>query len=148
MTMVTATETVTETAQVAPEKLPARLDASVLALPSVSLALAFSANPVAIAVNVPLMLWNAWPIAKRAWGIWRREKRLNVDFLDTLAISASIVQGLTVTGGIITWLVRLGDWIRDLTAIGSKRAIAELMEFQGRSALVAHRRHRCLGSHR
>ena len=39
-----------------------------------------------------------------------------------------------VTGGIITWLIRLGDWIRDLTARGSKRAIADLMEFQGRSA--------------
>ena len=39
-----------------------------------------------------------------------------------------------VTGGIITWLIRLGDWIRDLTARGSKRAIAELMDFQSRSA--------------
>jgi heavy metal translocating P-type ATPase len=129
---------VTASGQPVPEEAPARpppkLDASVLALPSVSLALAFSANPVAVAVNVPLMLWCAWPIAKRAWGIWRREQRLNVDFLDTLAISASMVQGLTVTGGIITWLIRLGDWIRDLTAMGSKRAIAELMEFQGRTA--------------
>jgi Cu2+-exporting ATPase len=80
------------------------------------------------------MLWNAIPIAKRAWSILSREKRLNVDFLDTLAIAASIGQGLHVTGGIITWLIRLGDWIRDLTAAGSKRAIAELMDFQSRSA--------------
>jgi heavy metal translocating P-type ATPase len=107
---------------------------NVLVLPSVSLALAFSTNPVALAVNVPLMIWNAWPIATRAWGVWSREQRLNVDFLDTLAITASIGQGLMVTGGIITWLIRLGDWIRDLTARGSKRAIAELMEFQARSA--------------
>ncbi len=113
---------------------PKTLGPSVLTLPTVSLALAFSANPVAIAINVPLMLWNGWPIASRAWGVWRREKRLNVDFLDTLAITASIGQGLMVTGGIITWLIRLGDWIRDLTARGSKRAIADLMEFQGRSA--------------
>ena len=113
---------------------PQTLGPSVLTLPTVSLALAFSANPVAIAINVPLMLWNGWPIASRAWGVWRREKRLNVDFLDTLAITASIGQGLMVTGGIITWLIRLGDWIRDLTARGSKRAIADLMEFQGRSA--------------
>jgi heavy metal translocating P-type ATPase len=134
MSIVIATGRATEPSQTTPPSPPPKLGASVLALPSVSLVLAFSTNPVAIALNVPLMLWNAWPIAKRAWGIWRREKRLNVDFLDTLAISASIVQGLTVTGGIITWLIRLGDWIRDLTAIGSKRAIAELMEFQGRSA--------------
>ena len=115
-------------------KPPAKLGPSVLALPTVSLALAFSANPLALAVNVPLMLWNAVPIAKRAWGVIRRERRLNVDFLDTLAIAASVGQGLHVTGGIITWLIRLGDWIRDLTAAGSKRAIAEMMEFQGRSA--------------
>jgi cation-transporting P-type ATPase C len=114
--------------------LPATLGPSVLTLPSLSLALAFTANPVALAANIPLMVWNAWPIAKRAWGIWSREKRLNVDFLDTLAIGASIGQGLMVTGGIITWLIRLGDWIRDLTARGSKRAIAGLMEFQTRSA--------------
>jgi Cu2+-exporting ATPase len=106
----------------------------VLALPSVSLGLAFSANPLAVAVNIPLMLWCAYPIAKRAWGIFSREKRLNVDFLDTLAISASIFQGLFVTGGLITWLIKLGDWIRDLTAQGSKKAIAELMEFETRMA--------------
>ena len=111
---------------------PTGVDA--LALPSVSLALAFSGNPLAIAANIPLMLYCAWPIAKRAFRIIRTEKRLNVDFLDTLAISASMVQGLMVTGGIITWLIRLGDWIRDLTAQGSKKAIAELMEFETRSA--------------
>jgi heavy metal translocating P-type ATPase len=116
-----------------PAKPPPKLGPSVLALPTVSLALAFTGNPLALAVNIPLMLWNAVPIARRAWGIWRRERRLNVDFLDTLAIGASIVQGLHVTGGVITWLIRLGDWVRDLTAAGSKRAIAELMDFQSRS---------------
>src|SRR5258708_6193670 len=99
-----------------------------------SLGLGFVANPVGAAINLPLMLWNAIPIAQRAWGVWRRERRLNVDFLDTLAIGASIGQGLFVTGSIITWLIRLGDWIRDLTAAGSKNAIAELMEFQDCSA--------------
>jgi Cu2+-exporting ATPase len=106
----------------------------ILALPTVSFALAFSANPLAIAINVPLMIWNGLPIARRAYGVWSRERRLNVDFLDTVAITASLVQGLFVTGSIITWLIRLGDWIRDLTAAGSKKAIAELMEFQSRTA--------------
>jgi P-type Cu2+ transporter len=119
-----------------PAKPPPKLGPSVLALPTVSLALAFTSNPLALAVNIPLMLWNAVPIARRAWGVWQRERRLNVDFLDTLAIGASIGQGLHITGGVITWLIRLGDWIRDLTAAGSKRAIAELMDFQSRSAWV------------
>lgn len=113
---------------------PKPLTSAAMVLPTVSLAMAFSANPLAIAANIPLMLWNAIPIARRAWGVWRREQRLNVDFLDTLAIGASIGQGLMLAGGIITWLIRLGDWIRDITAAGSKRAISELMEFQARSA--------------
>jgi Cu2+-exporting ATPase len=106
------------------------------ALPTVSLVLSLSVNPVALAVNVPLLLWNAYPIAKRAWGVVRREHRLNIDFLDTLAIAASIGQGQLVTGAVITWLIRLGDWIRDLTAAGAKRAVGELLEFRQKRAWV------------
>jgi Cu2+-exporting ATPase len=105
-----------------------------MVLPSLSLGLAFFANPAAVAVNTPLILWNAAPIFRRAWMIWSTEKRLNVDFLDALAISASLLQGMTMTGAIITWLVRLGDWIRDLTAAGSKKAIGQLLEFQDKNA--------------
>jgi Cu2+-exporting ATPase len=107
-----------------------------LALPTLSLLLAFSVNPLIRAINMPLMLWNAYPIALRAWRIWRREGRLNVDFLDTLAIAASLMHGNPMAGAIITWLIKLGDWIRDLTAAGSRRAISELLEFQGKSAWV------------
>lgn len=107
-----------------------------LALPTVSLGLALSVDPVAIAVNLPLLLWNAYPIAKRAWGVWSRERRLNIDFLDTLAVGASIGQGQLMTGAVITWLIRLGDWIRDLTAAGAKRAVSELLEFQQKRAWV------------
>jgi Cu2+-exporting ATPase len=41
-----------------------------------------------------------------------------------------------VAGGIVIWLIKLGDWIRDLTAAGSKRAISELLEFQTKMAWV------------
>src|SRR5277367_1265085 len=107
---------------------------SPLALPTISLLMAFSANPVVMAVNVPLMLWNAIPIAKRAWKVWSNESRLNIDVLDTLAISASMLQGNPMAGCIVTWLIKLGDWIRDLTAAGQKRAISELLEFQTKTA--------------
>ncbi len=40
-----------------------------LILPSVSVALAFSTNPFALAVNLPLMVWNGYPIALRAWRV-------------------------------------------------------------------------------
>jgi Cu2+-exporting ATPase len=107
-----------------------------LTLPTLSLAMAFIANPWVRFINTPLILWNAYPIAVRAYDIWRKEKRLNVDFLDTLAISASLLQGNLVAGSLITWLIKLGDWIRDLTAAGSKRAISDLLEFRNKTAWV------------
>jgi Cu2+-exporting ATPase len=109
---------------------------SPLGLPTLSLLMAFSANPFMVAVNMPLMLWNAIPIVKRAWRVWNNERRLNVDFLDTLAITASAMQANPLAGSLITWLIKLGDWIRDLTAAGSRRAISELLEFRSKSAWI------------
>src|SRR5262244_1173924 len=110
------------------ERAAGRLDGSQsllrrmpLTLPTLSLALAFSANPIVRAVNLPLMLWNAYPIALRAWRVWRRE---------------GLLQGNPLAGAIVTWLIKLGDWIRDLTASGSRRAIRELLEFQVKTAWV------------
>lgn len=115
---------------------PAISKRSPLALPTLSLMMAFSANPVIAAINMPLMLWNAIPIARRAWKVWDTERRLNIDVLDTLAITASVLQGNPLAGCIVTWLIKLGDWIRDLTAAGSRRAISELLEFQSKTAWV------------
>jgi cation transport ATPase len=109
---------------------------SPLALPTLSLLMAFSANPVVMALNMPLMFYNAIPIAKRAWKVWANESRLNIDVLDTLAITSSVLQGNPMAGCIVTWLIKLGDWIRDLTAAGQKRAISELLEFQTKTAWV------------
>jgi manganese/zinc-transporting P-type ATPase C len=113
----------------APNRIP-------LVWPTISLAMTFSLNPIVRAINAPLMLWNAYPIALRAWRIWRRDTRLNVDFLDMLAIAASVAQGKPTAGALITWLVKLGDWFRDLTMAGSKRAIGELLEFQSKTAWI------------
>lgn len=109
---------------------------SPLTLPILSLMMAFSTNPVVMALNMPLMLWNAIPIAKRAYKVWANEGRLNIDVLDTLAITASVLQGNPMAGCIVTWLIKLGDWIRDLTAAGQRRAISELLEFQTKTAWV------------
>lgn len=107
-----------------------------LALPSLSLALAVSAHPLAVAVNIPLLLWNSYPIAKRAAKVIRREKRLNIDFLDSLAIAASIAHNNLLAGTLVAWLIHLGDWIRDLTAAGSRRAMSELLDYQAKTAWV------------
>jgi heavy metal translocating P-type ATPase len=119
-----------------PEASPSQSLRAPLALPTLSLLLAFSANPIVRAINLPLMLWNGYPIAMRAWRVWCREGRLNVDFLDTLAILASLAQGNPLAGAIVTWLIKLGDGIRDLTAARSRRAVRELLEFQAKTAWV------------
>jgi heavy metal translocating P-type ATPase len=109
---------------------------SPLGLPTLSLLMAFSANPIVMAINTPLMLWNGYPIALRAWRVLRREGRLNIDFLDALAIVASLMHGNPMAGAIVTWLIKLGDWIRDLTAAGQRKAMSELLEFQAKTAWV------------
>ncbi len=119
-----------------PPQAPTKSKQSPLALPTLSLMMALSTNPVVIALNTPLMLWNAIPIAKRAYKVWANESRLNIDVLDTLAISASVLQGNPLAGCIVTWLIKLGDWIRDLTAAGQRRAISELLEFQTKTAWI------------
>jgi Cu2+-exporting ATPase len=107
-----------------------------LVLPTVSFILSFFAGSLVLTINVPMMLWNARPIGRRAWRVLRHERRLNVDFLDALAISVSMIHGNFLTAAIIVWLVRLGDWIRDLTAARRKRAVSELLEFQTKMAWV------------
>jgi heavy metal translocating P-type ATPase len=124
-----AGESIAATTPVAPRRWP-------LVLPTLSLLLSLSLHPVTTALNVPLMLWNAFPIAQRAWRVWNRERRLNVDFLDVLAVSASIGQGHLLPGAVITWVICLGDWIRDLTGAGSRRAMSDLLEFQAKAAWV------------
>jgi Cu2+-exporting ATPase len=128
--------TPTDADAAAPKSSPVVSWRAPLALPTLSLLMAFSGNPVVMAVNLPLMLWNGLPIAVRARRVWRRESRLNIDFLDTLAIAASVMQGAPLAGSIVTWLIKLGDWIRDLTAAGARRAITELLEFQSKTAWV------------
>ncbi len=129
-----------------PAKSPSIWSNTPLTLPTVSLLMAFSANPIVTAINFPLMLWNAYPIALRAWRVWRREGRLNVDFLDALAITASLMHGNPMAGAIVTWLIKLGDWIRDLTAAGQRKAMSEFWSSRprprGSSATAPSRRYR------
>jgi len=114
-------------ANLAPKQWP-------LIWPTVSLALTFMGGPTIGSMNVPLMLWNAIPIIRRAWRVLSQEHRLNVDFLDVVAITVSILQWNLVTAGIVIWLIRLGDWIRDLTAARSRKAFDQLLEFQTKMA--------------
>jgi heavy metal translocating P-type ATPase len=107
-----------------------------MVLPTLSLGLSLIGGPVGAAVALPLIVYNALPTLKRAYNVVRHEQRLNVDFLDGLAITISTLQGSFFTSAFMTWLISLGDSIRDHTAAKSKRAIEGLLDYQGRTAWV------------
>ena len=85
-------------------------------------------------IAAPLVLVTAIPSVTRAVLVLVSQRRLNVDFLDTLAILVSVLRAQLVTAAFMTWMISLGDWIRDKTAARSKRAIAGLLEFYTISA--------------
>lgn len=78
---------------------------------------------------LPLIIAGV-PIWQRAAGTLVRERRLNVDFLDGLALSVALLRRQTATGALMAWMVHLGDVIRDHTARSSQRQITALLDFQ------------------
>lgn len=85
-------------------------------------------------IAAPLIALTALPSLARAGIALVTERRLNVDLLDTIAILVSGLRGQFVTASFITWMISLGDWIRDRTAARSKRAITNLLEFNASTA--------------
>lgn len=102
----------------------------------VAMALVLFGGPVGSAVAVPLLLWNALPTCYSAARVLIRERRLNVDFLDGLAILIGLAQANLVTTAMMILLIRLGNWIRERTAGRSRRAIDDLLDYQNREAWV------------
>jgi Cu2+-exporting ATPase len=102
-----------------------------------SLALAGSllGGSAAIA-TAPLIVVTGVPSILRAWRVLRFERRLNVDFLDSVAIFISLGRSQLITAAFMTWMISLGDWIRDMTAGQSKRRIEKLLEFETVTAWV------------
>ena len=107
-----------------------------LVAPTLSLALAFTANPIIHALNIPLILWSTYPTASSAYKVLKEERRLNVDFLDALAIGGTLLQGNLIASALMAWLIKLGNWCRDLTAAQSKKAVGDLLEFQHKQAWI------------
>ncbi len=114
--------------------------ANSLPLNTLCAALCLIESPALLALTLPLMTFAAIPTWRRALLVLREERRLNVDFLDSIAIGISIFQGQFFTGAFILWMISLGDWIRNKTAGRSKRAIADLLEFQSADAWVVRGR--------
>ena len=65
-----------------------------------------------------------------------RQKRFNVAQLDFAALVFLGALGEFMTGGIMTWLIGLGELIRTKTMRRSRKAIGELMSPEGQSAWI------------
>lgn len=78
----------------------------------------------------PFIAATSAPILKRAWHSVVRDRKLNVDLLDSLAIASAVATGNAINAAGIIWLVTLGDHIRDRTQARARRAIRGLLEYQ------------------
>lgn len=105
-----------------------------LVIPSIAMALAATEALPAVLVGAALAAAAA-PIARRAVEGLRR-RRFNVDQLDVAALTVLAAQGNFLIGGMVAWLVGLGDYILEQTAGRSRRAISELMSPENQRAWV------------
>ncbi len=107
-----------------------------LALATAGIAFSLFPGGLCATAAVGCSLTAALPSFQRAFCTIRDEHRLNVDFLDSLAIGVATAQGHLFTTAFMTWLLALGDWIRDQTGAKSRRAIIGLLDYQTRHAWV------------
>lgn len=83
-----------------------------------------------------LILLACLPAYGRAWEGIRDEKQLTVDFLDSLAITLSALQGHFIPPAFMISLIESGEVIRDVTARSSERQTLDLLDSLGKYAWV------------
>ena len=81
-------------------------------------------------LDLVLILLTGFPIWRRAVTTLVKERRLNVDFLDGLALAIAVLRREPRTAALMAMMVHLGDVVRELTARQSRGHIRELLDFQ------------------
>ena len=84
--------------------------------------------------------YSAWPSVKRAADVLVHERRLNVDFQDSISVCLSLIGRQPLAAATMTWLIALGDVIRERTALRSKRAVQGMLSFQDSMCWVSRGR--------
>ena len=85
---------------------------------------------VGFGLDLVLILLTGWPIWRRAVKTLFKERRLNVDFLDGLALGIAVLRREPRTAALMAMMVHLGDVVRELTARQSRGHIRALLDFQ------------------
>ena len=80
------------------------------------------------AISMGLILLTGLPIWRRALATLVDERRLNVDFLDGLALAIAVLRRQPRTAALMTLMVHLGDVVRERTARQSRGYIRNLLE--------------------
>ncbi|MEM7591641.1 MAG: heavy metal translocating P-type ATPase, partial [Cyanobacteria bacterium P01_A01_bin.83] len=89
-------------------------------------------RPVALASLITVTL----PVVKKASRSLWRDRKINIDCLDLLALGLSYSQGRLATPALVITLHELGDVIRDRTARSTETQTADLLDAIGHFAWV------------
>jgi len=95
--------------------------------------LGFSIPPLMVAGTIAV---TALPVAQRAIAGIRLERKLNIDFLDFMAIAITTCQGQFLTPALMLGLIQIGDHIRDRTARSSQLQTLDLLNSLGQFVWV------------
>jgi Cu2+-exporting ATPase len=79
---------------------------------------------------------TALPVAQRAIAGIRLERKLNIDFLDLMAIAITTFQGQFLTPALMLGLIEVGEHIRDRTARSSQLQTLDLLNSLGQFVWV------------
>ncbi|MBV8887407.1 MAG: hypothetical protein JO235_25895, partial [Chroococcidiopsidaceae cyanobacterium CP_BM_RX_35] len=83
--------------------------------------------PIPAVIVAGTIVFAALPVAQRAVAGVREQRRLNIDFLDLMAITITTLQGNFLTPSLMLGLIEIGDRIRERTAQKSKLQTLNLL---------------------
>lgn len=86
-------------------------------------------------VALPIALATL-PVVQRAWSGITVERKLNIDFLDLMAIAITTFQGQFLTPSLMLSLIEVGENIRDRTARSSAKQTLDLLSSLGQFVWV------------
>ncbi|MBV8884262.1 MAG: heavy metal translocating P-type ATPase [Chroococcidiopsidaceae cyanobacterium CP_BM_RX_35] len=84
--------------------------------------------PIPAVIVAGTIVVAALPVAQRAVTGVKEQRRLNIDFLDLMAIAITTLQGNFLTPSLMLGLIEIGDHIRERTAQKSKLQTLNLLD--------------------